>query len=153
MAERECFRGGSTHAAGPPSVEEVAERTERLGITPERVLKEYANIAFADLRRIVEWDDKGMKFRADPPDDMVAIIEIVAAAGSGRPYRIKLHDKKPVLDALGRAIGVFPKCAPVATEEQPIEGNAQSARERLIAEFDRLAAERGETPGIPEPGR
>lgn len=153
MAERERFRGGSALAAGPSAVEEVAARAAHLGITVERVLEEYRNIAFADLRRIVEWDEHGMKFRADPPDDMVAIIEIVAAAGSGRPYRIKLHDKKPVLDALGRAIGVFPKSMPVPNEEQPIEGDAQSARERLIAEFDRLAAERGEAPGIPEPGR
>jgi hypothetical protein len=81
----------------------------------------------------------------------VAIIEIVAAAGSGRPYRIKLHDKKPVLEALGRAIGVFPKSMPVPAEEQPTQGDAQSARERLIAEFDRLAAERGQAPSNPEP--
>jgi uncharacterized protein (DUF433 family) len=153
MAEQERSRGGPAHVAGPLSVEAVAERAERLGITVERVLQEYRNIAFADLRRIIEWDDKGMKFRAEPPDDMVAIIEIVASAGTGRPYRIKMHDKKPVLDALGRAIGVFPKSVPAPIEEQPTESDAQSARERLIAECDRVAAERGEAPSASEPGR
>ena len=146
-------RNGPPRVAGPFAVEEVAERAARLGITIERVLAQYASIAFADLRRIVEWDEKGMKFRAEPPDDMLAIAEIVAAAGSGRPYRIKLHDKRPMLEALGRAIGVFPTSASVPTEEEPIDIDAQSARERLIAELDRLAAERGEPSGNPDTQR
>jgi hypothetical protein len=54
------FRDGSARAAASPAVEEVEARAARLGITPERVLEEYARIAFADLRRIVEWDEKAL---------------------------------------------------------------------------------------------
>ena len=39
-------------------LEEIAARAP-LGITAERVLAEYAHIAFADLRHIVEWGRRG----------------------------------------------------------------------------------------------
>ena len=131
-------RNGPAHVAGPPDVEEVEARAARLNITPERVLKQYASIAFADLRLIVEWDEKGMKFLANPPDDMLAIIEIVAAAGSGRPYRIKLHDKKPCLDAIARYLGMAEK---PKQEDEQADDEAAEAQEFLIEELDRLAAE------------
>lgn len=131
-------RNGPAHVAGPPDVEEVEARAARLNITPERVLKQYASIAFADLRLIVEWDEKGMKFPANPPDDMLAIIEIVAAAGSGRPYRIKLHDKKPCLDAIARYLGMAEK---PKQEDEQADDEAAEAQEFLIEELDRLAAE------------
>ena len=138
--------------------EEVAERAARLGITAERVLDEYARIAFATLRDIAEWGpgENGLQVKKSEElseAQVAAIAEIVASAKDGTIYRIKMHDKKPVLDALGRAIGAFPKSVPAPIEEQPTESDAQSARERLIAEFDRVAAERGEAPSASEPGR
>lgn len=151
MAEQERSRGGSARLAGPPSVEEVAERAARLGITPERVLEQYGRIAFTSLRDIVDWDDKGMTLKSDA--DTAAIIEIVTGASTGKPYRIKLHDKKAVLDALGRAIGVFPQRAPAPNQDDTIEIDAQSAREKLIAELDRLAAEQEQAGSAPEPQR
>src|SRR5260370_34681298 len=79
------------HAAGPPAVEEIEARAARLGITPERVLEEYARIAFADLRRIVEWDEKGMKLKSEPGDDMAGNVVKLAAARGGRPDRTQIH--------------------------------------------------------------
>jgi hypothetical protein len=149
MAEPQGFRqNGPARVAGPLAVEEVAER---LGITIEQVLQQYRRIAFTSLHDIVEWDNAGMKLKTDA--DTTAVIEMVSSASTGRPYRIKLHDKKAVLDALGRAIGVFPKGAPAPSEEQPIDIDAQSARERLIAELDRLADERGEPSSAAEAQR
>ena len=132
-------RNGPAHVAGPSHVEDIEARAARLGITIERVLEQYASLAFADLRRIVEWDDKGMKFRADPPDDMLAIIEIVAAAGSGRPYRIKLHDKKPVLDAIARHLGMFPSTQAAQNEDQQQTDDIE-ANQELERRLARLAA-------------
>src|SRR5260370_26983150 len=100
------------HAAGPPAIEEVEARAARLGITAERVLEEYASIAFADLRRIADWgpgeDGLQLKLAKDlNPADAAAIAEIVASASTGRVYRIKLHDKTAVLSALARHLGML----------------------------------------------
>ena len=37
-----------------PDRDEIAERAARLGVTTERVLQDYARIAFADLRRVAD---------------------------------------------------------------------------------------------------
>jgi hypothetical protein len=142
MTERDQrFGGGSAHAAGPSPVEEVAERAKRLGITPERVLDEYGRIAFTSLHDIVEWDEHGMKLKDGA--DTAAIIEIVAAAGSGRPYRIKLHDKRPFLEAIERHLGI-------QNEDEQTDDEGEEAQEFLIEELDRLAAEVAE--GSEDPG-
>jgi hypothetical protein len=112
-------------------VEEVAER---LGITLDRVLEEYARIAFTSLDDIVEWDKEGMKLKPDA--DTAAIIEIVASASKGRPYRIKLHDKRPFLEAIERHLRGEEN--QTGGEERAYDGEA---REYLIEELDRLAAE------------
>jgi phage terminase small subunit len=121
-------------------VEDIEARAARLGITPERVLEEYARIAFASLGDIVEWDDKGMKLKPDA--DTAAIIEIVAAAGSGRPYRIKLHDKKPFLDAIARYLGVLPSNKPAKNEDERTD-DGEDPREVLARKIARIAAAAG----------
>jgi phage terminase small subunit len=142
MSQREDrFGGGSARAADASAMEEVAARAERLGITPERVLEEYARIAFTSLHDIVEWDDKGMKLKDGA--DTAAIVEIVAAAGSGRPYRIKLHDKRPFLEAIERHLGM-------QNEDEQTDNEGEEAQEFLIEELDRLAAEMAE--GSEDPG-
>src|SRR5271156_5042308 len=95
---------GSRHrfAADATAVEDVEARAARLGITAERGLQENARIAFSNMSRIVGWDNAG-KMQAKPStelsqDDAPAIAEIVASASTSVVYRIKLHDKKPVLD-------------------------------------------------------
>jgi|HubBroStandDraft_4_1064222.scaffolds.fasta_scaffold154579_2 hypothetical protein len=142
------FRDGSARAAAPPTVEEVEARAARLGITPERVPQEYARIAFTSLHDIVEWDEKGMKLKDGA--DTAAIVEIVAAAGSGRPYRIKLHDKRPFLEAIARYLGMFPPTQRTPSQDEPTEEEGASARERLIHELDRLAAEAAARSGAPQ---
>ena len=137
---------GAAHAAGPPLVEEVAERAARLGITPERVLEEYARIAFASLRDIAEWDEKGMKVKPScdlTPDQVAAIAEIVASASSGQIYRIKMHDKKPVLDAMARHLGMLPKAAPAPHEEEQTDEDGEDPREILARKIARIAAAGG----------
>jgi hypothetical protein len=148
MAEPQRPRPDGSASAGPLPVEEVAARAARLGITVERVLDAYGRIGFATLGDIVEWDETGMKLKADA--DTVAVIEIVASAKSGRPYRIKLHDRKPVLDALSRATGIFPEKKAEAHEDGPAD-DGEDPREYIIRAVDRVAAEEVQESGDPGP--
>ena len=66
MAEPHRPRPDGSASAGPLPVEEVEARAARLGITLDRVLEEYARIAFANLGEIVEWDAEGIMKVRDP---------------------------------------------------------------------------------------
>jgi phage terminase small subunit len=146
--------------AALPVAEDVEARAARLGITADRVLLEYARIAFSSLHDVVEWDDGGIRVKpsANLTDDTrAAIAEIVASAKSGAIYRVKLHDKKPVLDALARHLGLLPplRQAPDADDER--FDDADDPREFLIRELDRLErdaaapADPDAEPGEPAP--
>jgi hypothetical protein len=124
---------------------EITERAARLGITTDRVLEEYALIAFANLGHIVEWDDKGV-MSIKQPDELGAVAEIVQSAGSGKPYRVKLYDKRAALDAIARYLGMTPLAGAAPDEDEPTPEEADNARHRLIDALDRLAAEAGERP-------
>jgi hypothetical protein len=140
--------------AAQAALTDMTARAARLGITPERVLEEYRRIAFANLSHIVHWSDDGMRFKPDDqldPDDVAAISEIVESAKEGKPYRVKLYDKKAALDAIARYLGMVPP--PIATtneDGQPRE-DREDPREALIHELDRLAAQMGKGPTDPKP--
>jgi Terminase small subunit. len=95
---------------------------ERAGISRERVLKELARIAFADIRSLVEWRDEGtgltkdaktkvlpagvrIRCSGDISDDIAAAISEVVPTSNGP--RIKLHDKRAALIDLGKHLGLF----------------------------------------------
>ncbi|HKS88745.1 MAG TPA: terminase small subunit [Stellaceae bacterium] len=144
-------RRQSKERAGPSEVEEIAERAARLGITVDRVLWEYAAIAFADLRHMVEEDTEG-GFRIRPLSkmsdaDVAAISEIVPGAEAGRS-RVKLYDRKAALDAIARHLGMFP--SPRRQQAAPTEDQEEDPREFLARELARLAAEAAE--GQPDLG-
>lgn len=128
-----------TASQTPESVADIAEPGTQLEITPERVLREYARIAFADLRRIADWGPRGLVLKS-PEDlndaDVAAISEIVT--GSGSP-RVKLYDKKAALDALARHLGLFVPL-PQRREEGTSLDLAEDAREVLSRRLARLAA-------------
>jgi hypothetical protein len=131
----------------PIGVEDIAARAARLGITADRVLLEYAYIAFADLRHIVEWDaDDGFRVKAldDMSDaDVAAISEIVPGTDPKHP-RVKLYDRKAALDAIARHLGMFP--LPARRQEAPPDDDDQEEdpREFLARELARLAAAKGQ---------
>lgn len=105
-------------------------RSERTGITADRVLTELAKIGFSDIRKVVSW--RGSLTREeDNPDggDVLVIKEIVtnhvkiidsdqiddetAAAISevsqtkDGGLKIKLHDKRAALVDIGKHLGMF----------------------------------------------
>src|SRR5882672_4683898 len=139
-------RGGvATAATLPPGHEDIHERAGRIGITVERVLRELALVGFADMGNLVEWDKEGMKVRLDH-EDSAAIVEIVAAAATGRPYRVKLHDKGTPLTVLSRILDMLAVKRSVANQGEASDDDCEDPRERLIREFDRIAEKVGARP-------
>lgn len=94
------------------------------GVTLERVLQEYARIAFADIGGLYDVlalhgdPDAALAAFADlPADQTAAISEIVANRKTRRTddgeeiidgsFRLKLYDKKSALQDLGRMLSLF----------------------------------------------
>lgn len=95
---------------------------ERLGITAERVLTEYARLAFFDIRKA--FDDEGrLKSIHDLDDDTAAAIsgieteDLYEGKGEsrehvGRLHKIKHSDKKAALDSIAKHIGLLKDAQP-----------------------------------------
>ena len=86
----------------------MAARAKRTGITRERVLAEYARIAFADMRALAEWGPQGgVVLDTDGlSDDALAAIALIAEeVGEGEPsIRLERFDKLKALEALTRLL-------------------------------------------------
>lgn len=89
------------------------------GITQERILTEYAKIAFSDIRRLFD-DNSLLVAIKDIPDDIAACLSSVevdqlwGATMDGREQigdtkKVKMWDKMKALDSLGRHLGLFAK--------------------------------------------
>jgi len=119
--------------------DDVRARAARLGITEERLLEECRRIAFSNISHIVEWTETGkLKMRNGLQDEqLAAIAEIVASAGNQTIYRIKLHDKKPVLELLGRCLDMLPRAqeAPDDDPDAPLTV-IENPREFILHELD-----------------
>lgn len=122
-------------------------RAARLGVTVEKVLREYAHIAFADLRHIVRWDDVGLHVKEHlSKADAAAIAEISAGTTGKGPVRVKLYDRKAALDAIARHLGMFAP-SPRRQENEEWAMTAEDAREELARWLARLAAASDEGDG------
>ena len=140
--------------AAQARLDEITERAARLGITTDRVLEEYARIAFANLGHIVEWDDQGV-MSVKEPSELGAVAEIVQSAGSGKPYRVKLYDKRAALDAIARYLGMTPLAgSSAAQEDEAIIDDGEDPRRTLARKLARLAADdnAGRIPREPDAG-
>ena len=111
-----CARAHSWHLLRRPDIaaairSEMEARALRTGVTRERVLAEYARLAFADLRALATWNEKSLRFAdaASLPRDVAASIVAIAGTGRrGRRIRIKTVDRLKALDALARILGLHP---------------------------------------------
>lgn len=92
---------------------------EKTGITAERVIAEYAKIAFFDIRKIYG-DDGNLLPVCDLDDDSAAAIAGIESyeermqAGeetivTGVVRKVKISDKIRALDGLGKHLGIFDK--------------------------------------------
>ena len=81
------------------------EYLAKLGISKERVLKEYSRLAFTTMRDVASWN--GETVNLDDSEDIeedaaAAVMEVSQTTNeSGSSVKIKLHDKKGALDKLG----------------------------------------------------
>ncbi len=94
-----------------------ADRSARTEITQDRVLREYARIAFFDPRKLFN-DDGSPKGITDLDDDTAAVIagldaqEVYEGAGDDRKFvgyikKYKIADKKGALDSIAKHLGMF----------------------------------------------
>lgn len=93
-------------------------RIERTEITADRVLTEYARLAFSDLRDTMSWNECGVKLRGsgEITDEASAAVQCITETitdvgedGVSRRTQIKLHDKLGALRDLGKHVGLFGK--------------------------------------------
>lgn len=110
------------------------ERSERTGISADRVLKELAKIGFSDIRKAVKWysqanvaavdmdgvegeiEDGSLRFAVanqvelvssnEIDDETAAAISEVSMTDKGG-LKVKLHDKRAALVDLGRHLKLF----------------------------------------------
>ena len=124
---------------------ELARIAARLGITPERVMQEWALIAFADIARIAEWGPGWFRMKDSEQlakEDSAAISEVVA--GGKAASRVKLFDKKAALDALARHIGMYEQAAAEGREIV-----SEDPRELIVRRLAAIVA--GRTAKRPDP--
>jgi hypothetical protein len=135
-------QAGAKRTVPPHEITEVAARAAELGITPERVLEEYAHIALADITHIVTWGADGrlrLKPLAEMSDSERASIAEISKTATGEGVRVKLYDKKAALDALARHFGLFP-LAPRRHEDEPEPDPGEDPLEEIERRLARLAA-------------
>lgn len=127
----------------------MALRSARTRITADAVLREYARMAFSDIRQAVRWRRIEPEAEAKKPalyeielvdsdaldDDAAASIAEVSQA-SGGLIKVKLHDKKAALDSLARHLGIFTEradAAALAAAATPRPGPSDELVERMAS--------------------
>jgi phage terminase small subunit len=90
FARREGFRLKHDPEIAAKIEAAKAERAQRLEITADRVLAEYAKIAFMDLDEVLFADSEAL----------------VALSGAAQLIRVKMHAKLRALAAVGRHLGI-----------------------------------------------
>lgn len=116
---------------------ERAASIERTRIDVDRVKREFARIAFADIGDIAAWDEEGFAVKpsaAIAADDRAAIASLKLKSGEkGIKATIKLHSKQQALDSLAKMMGLYGK-KPFVTIDHEAERRDANAilRERLM---------------------
>lgn len=83
-----------------------AKQSKRTGITADRVLREYAKIAFANLSDIVD-TKTGTVLPTASKDDLSCIQSVkVKDTDIGTEREVRLYDKQKALDALAKHLGI-----------------------------------------------
>ena len=86
----------------------MKQREKRTEITADRVVKELAKIAFADLKDFVEFGPDGVRIKNDKDVDGTLLIEVSETTFKGATTRaVKLHPKIKALELLGKHLGIF----------------------------------------------
>lgn len=109
------------------------KRSKRLGVTQDRVLSEMARIGFSDPRKLLDKDGNLLNPK-DWPDDAAAAVASFEM-GKGKDGKItvtklKLLDKRTILDNLARHLGLYDK------DRLHVEGNVEVLIKKFTYEDD-----------------
>lgn len=129
----------------------MAERSKRTGITADRVLAEYAKLAFLDPRRFYDATGNLIPVHKLPEDvaaalaGMDVVTERSGKDADGAPEfstvrKIKFTDKKAALDSVARHLGMF-------NDKMELSGSLEHVvkampEDQLLAELAALRAKR-----------
>lgn len=114
-SENSAYRIGAellhkTHVASAIA-RAIGNRNKRVEISQDKILEELANIAFGDLRDVVEWSDKGVQLKDSKeltPEQSAAISEVSETiTASGGSVKVKRHDKVKAIELLMRHKGML----------------------------------------------
>jgi len=109
-SEKTAYSQGQRLLKNVEIADEIARRRAELrktSITPERIVREYLQLLNANMKDYVAWGPGGVKPHPSDTltDEQAAAIAEVAETQSG--IKVRLHDKKGVLDSLARIAGMF----------------------------------------------
>lgn len=115
FAEKTASQQGHRLLQDPLIKELIAEKlgklSDKLEITAERVLQEYAKIAFANSDDYFEWSASSMSLvpSSDLTRDQKAAVSSIKETTTehGGSIELKLHDKQKALDALAKHLELF----------------------------------------------
>lgn len=89
----------------------VAKRSQRTGITSDRVVAELGRIAFSDMREFATWGAGGVRLKSSEAlleDAARCVAELSQTVTQhGGTIRFKLHDKVAALAKLAEHLGMF----------------------------------------------
>jgi phage terminase small subunit len=119
-------------------------RSERTGITADRVLEEYGKLAFFDPRQFFDAGGELLDISKLPPEAAAALTGMDVAVvrldpdedgkpKSARVRRIKFADKKGALDSLAKHLGLFVDKVEV-TQKREVE--LPESLRKLLAVYD-----------------
>jgi phage terminase small subunit len=109
-----------------------ARLASKLEVSAERVIAEFARIAFSDPRQVATWGPGGvtLKDSAALTDDAAACVSEVKSKPTeyGNELTFKLHDKVVALNALGKHLGLFKEQIEVTLSLEDILDRARKRR-------------------------
>lgn len=85
--------------------------SDKLEVTTEKVVREYAKLAFSSIKHIYDEEGELIPIHELPDDVASALSEIKedTVAGVVLKKAYKMHSKTAALDALGKHLGLFEK--------------------------------------------
>ena len=109
-SEKTAYSQGQRLLKNVEIADEIARRRAEIrktSITPERIVREYLQLLNANMKDYAAWGPGGVKPRPSDAltEEQTAAISEIAETQSG--IKIKLHDKKGILDSLARIAGMF----------------------------------------------
>lgn len=121
--------------------EAMLAREKRTLITADRVLQQFARIAFADIRQLAETGKEGLEVKSLGAlnDDLAAAVVELSANDKG--MRLRLQNRIEALNALARHLGLFDQNQSRGKPASQHDEDRLPAREILRRKLAQLAGE------------